>query len=86
MTQMFEIFHLTPLFMHHHDLSDPLFLQKKISLSLSHLVSDILGPKVGLMFIKMYYLTIFMHFCINFLLNFRSKWPLFSLILDHFDS
>ncbi len=33
-----------------HDLIDPLFLKKKISLSLSHLVPEILGAKVGIMF------------------------------------
>ncbi len=32
----------------------------------------------------MYYLTVFKQF-INFLLDFRSKWPPFSFILDLFD-
>ncbi len=35
---------------------------EKISLSLSHLVPEILRPKVGLFFTKMYYLTDFKHF------------------------
>ncbi len=37
-------------FMPHHDLIDPLFLLKKIGLSLSHLVPVILGLKVGPIF------------------------------------
>ncbi len=36
--------------MPHHDLADPLFLKKKIGLSLSHLVPEILGPEVDLTF------------------------------------
>ncbi len=38
-----------PYFIPHRALIDPLVLQKKISLSLSHLVPEILGPKFGLM-------------------------------------
>ncbi len=41
---------LGPYFIPQHNPIDPFFLQKKISLSLSHLVSEILGPKVGLIF------------------------------------
>ncbi len=41
---------LGPYFMTHHNLIDPFFLQKKIGLSLSHLVPEILGPNVGLNF------------------------------------
>ncbi len=40
---------------------DLLFLQTKINLSLSHLVPEILGLKVGLIFHQMYYLTYFKH-------------------------
>ncbi len=48
MTPLFEILDLTgSLF---YDLIDALFLQKKISLSLSHLVLEILGLKIGLIF------------------------------------
>ncbi len=36
------------LFYAHHNLIEPLLLQKKIGLSLSHLVSEILGPTVAL--------------------------------------
>ncbi len=49
MTSVVEIFiGLGPYCMPHHDLIDPLFLQKKISSSLLHLVPKILGPKVSL--------------------------------------
>ncbi len=41
---------LNPCFMPHHDSIDPLFCRKKISLSLSHLVTETLGPKIGLIF------------------------------------
>ncbi len=41
---------LGPYFIPHHNPIDTLFLQKKIDLSLSHLVPEILGPKVGLIF------------------------------------
>ncbi len=52
MTTVFEIFvQNESLF---YDLIDPLFLQKKISLFMSHLVQEILGPKVGLIVLKMY--------------------------------
>ncbi len=40
---------MTPVFIIF-NLIDPLFLQKKIGLSLSHLVPEILGHKVGLIF------------------------------------
>ncbi len=50
-TPVFEIFYLIgSLFMHHHDLIDPLFLLKKIGLSLTHLIPEILGHKFGLIF------------------------------------
>ncbi len=35
---------------------------RKISVCLSHLVPEILGPKAGLIFTKMYYLIVFRHF------------------------
>ncbi len=60
-----------PYFVPHHDLINPLFLQKTICLSLSHLVPEILGPKV-------YYLTVFKH-CISIfslIFNLRSFWLL----------
>ncbi len=41
----------------------PSFCRKnRFVLNLSHLVPDILGPKVGLIFTKMYYLTDLKHF------------------------
>ncbi len=65
-----------------HDLIDPLYLQKKIGLYLSHIDPEILGPKL---FTKMYYLTVFKHFVSIFPLSLRSNWPPFSLILDIFN-
>ncbi len=41
---------LGPYFIPQHNSVDPFFLQKKIGLSLSHLVPEILGPKVGQFF------------------------------------
>ncbi len=41
---------LGPYYMTDHNLIDPLFLQTQISLSLSYLVPEILGPKVGVIF------------------------------------
>ncbi len=52
------------------------------SLSLSHLVPEICEPKFCIMFHKMLLFNRFWAFCINFLLDFRSNWPPFSLILD----
>ncbi len=46
------------------------FLLKKVSLSLSHLVSEILGPKVGLIFHQNVLCNRFKAFCINFPLIF----------------
>ncbi len=37
-------------FISQHNPIDPLFLEKKIGLSLSHLVPEILRPKVGIIF------------------------------------
>ncbi len=51
MTQVFGIsIRLGPYFIPQHTPIDPLFLQKKIGLSLSHLIPWILGPKCGLIF------------------------------------
>ncbi len=47
MAPVFEIFHLFSYFMEHHDLIDPPLSAEKISLSPSHLVPEILRPKVG---------------------------------------
>ncbi len=58
---------------------------EKISLSPSHLVPEIIGPKVDLIFHQNVLVNRFEAFCINFLLDFRSKWPPFSLILNLFD-
>ncbi len=41
---------LSALFMDHLNLIDPIFLQKNIGLSLSHLVPEIFGPNVDPMF------------------------------------
>ncbi len=49
------------------------FSVKEIGLSLSHLGAEILGPKFGLIFTKMYYLTDLKHFV-----------SIFSLILYQF--
>ncbi len=46
---------------------------EKLCLSLSHLVPEILGPKVGPIITKMYYLTDFKHFVDIFLLDFLSN-------------
>ncbi len=49
MTLFFEIFcMIESLFYAASDLMDPLFSVEKISLSHSHLVLEIIGPKVGL--------------------------------------
>ncbi len=65
---------LGPYFIPQNNPIDPIFLQKKIDLFLSHLVPEILGPKVGPFFTKMYYLIDFKHFV-----------SIFSLIFDPID-
>ncbi len=40
----------------------PTLFAKKFSLSLSYLVPEILGPKFGIFFTKIYYLTDFLDF------------------------
>ncbi len=62
----------------------PLFMQKQISLSLSHLVSEIIWPKVSLFFHKNLSFDTFEAICANFLLDFRYCWTPFSL-LELFD-
>ncbi len=59
---------------------------KKISLFLSHFVPEIIWPKVGLFFHKNLLFDTFEAICNTFLLDFRSCWPPFSLLLDIFDS
>ncbi len=58
---------------------------EKIGLSLSHLVPEIIWPKVGLIFHT--YLTVdhFKAFCTNFRYDFRSYWHPFLQFLDLFD-
>ncbi len=67
------------------DLIESLFLQKKIGLSLSHLVPEIIWPTVGLFFHKNLSFHILEAICTNFLFEIWSCWPPFSLILDLFD-
>ncbi len=62
----------------------PLFLQNKMVFSLSHFVPEILGRKVGLIVHENVLFNCFKAFRINFLLDFRSNCPPFSLLLDHF--
>ncbi len=51
MTEVFEIFNpIGSIFIPQHNPIDLFFLQKKIGLSLSHLVPEILGPKVVVIF------------------------------------
>ncbi len=57
------------------DLIDPLFQQKKIGWSLSHLVPEIIWPKVGLFFTNICHLTLLKQFV-----------QIFSLIFDLVDS
>ncbi len=63
-------------FMYHHDLIDILFLQNTNGLSLSHLVPEILGPKVGLIF-HQNVLKVFKYFVSIFSLMFDPIDPLF---------
>ncbi len=65
----------------------PLYVEK-ISLSLSHLVPEILGPNVALIFTKIYYLTDFKHFASIFSLIFDPIEPPFQwfeiFLIPHF--
>ncbi len=57
-----------------------LFLQKKICLSLSHFVTEIIWPKVGLFFTKTNLsFDTFKAICTTFLLDFRSCSPPFCI-------
>ncbi len=58
---------------------------EKISLSLSHLVPEIIWAKICLIFHKNLSLDHFETFCTNVLLHFRSYWPPFLQLLDLFD-
>ncbi len=81
-TPMFEMFDPIGSLFYAPTWSDcPPLSAGKISLSLSHLVPEILGPKFGLMFHQMYYLTLFKHFVSSFSLIF---YPFCFLILDLF--
>ncbi len=72
--------------MHTRDLIDPPLSAEKISLSLSYLVPEILGPKVGLIFHQNVLFNSFWAVCMNFLwfsikltlsfIDLRSLWPL----------
>ncbi len=55
-----------------------LFLQKKISLSLSHLVQEIVGSKIGLICHKNLWFDSFEAFCTNFLITCQSSLLPFS--------
>ncbi len=59
---------------------------RKNNLSLSHLIPDIIWPKVGLILCENLSFDHFKAFCINFLLNFQSSWTPFLLFLDLFDT
>ncbi len=86
MTPIFGIFNPTGFLFYTSTQSDwPLFLQKIISLSLSHLVPQILGPKYGLMFHQNVLFNRFKAFCIHLTFNFLCSWPPFSLILNLLD-
>ncbi len=74
-----------PYFIRQHNLIDPLFLQKKICLSLSHLVLEILGPKIGQIFHHNVLFNRYKAFCINFPIIFDPIDPHFSLILKLID-
>ncbi len=77
-TPVFGIFHLIgSLFYTPTQFDWPLLSAEKIGLSLSHIVPEILGLKVGLIFPKMYYLTDFKHFISIFFLIFNPIDPLF---------
>ncbi len=69
MTPVLGIFNPIGYFIPQHDPIDPLFC-RKIGLSLSHLVPEILRLKLVYYFTKMYYLTDFKHFVSIFSLTF----------------
>ncbi len=53
---------------------------EKNSLSLSHLIPEIIWAKIGLIFHKNLSFDHFETFCTNILLDFRSYWPLFLVL------
>ncbi len=61
-------------------------LSAKYGLSLSHLVPEIIGPKVCLISHQNHSFDGFESLCTNFLLDFWSRWPYFSLFLNLFDA
>ncbi len=63
---------LGPYFIPQQNLIDTLFLQKKIGLSLSHLVPEILGPKIGQFFHQNVFLKI-LSILYQFSLNLQSN-------------
>ncbi len=67
---------LCPFFMSNLILLIPSFC-RKISLSISHLVPEIIWAKIGLIFHKHLSIDHFEAFDTNFLLDFQSYWPLF---------
>ncbi len=73
------------LFMHNSILLNP-SVGRKIYLSVSHFVPEIIWPKVGLFKKKNLSFDIFEAICITLLLHFRSCWTPFSLLLDLFDT
>ncbi len=87
LTPFFDIFrsHLVPCYAQL-DLIDPLFPQKKICLSLLHLVPEIKWPKVGIFFHTNLSFHTVEAICTTFLVDFRSCWSPFSLLLDFDDS
>ncbi len=58
---------------------------RKIGLSLSHLVPEIIWHKICIFFHKYLSFDTFEAICTHFPLDFRSYWPPFSLLLDLFD-
>ncbi len=74
MTPIFEIsIQLSLYFMSYHDLNEPFYLLKKIGLSVSYLVSEILEPKFGQIFHQNVLYLLFLRILYHFLLDFRSN-------------
>ncbi len=79
MTPVFEIFNPIGSIFYNSTQSDWV-----IGLSLSHLVPEKLGPKVGVIFTKMYYLTDFKHF-VSIFPSFSIQLTPFSISFKFFD-
>ncbi len=60
------------------------FCRKKICLSLSHLVPEIIWPKVGLFCHKNLSFDTLEAICTTFLLHFRSFWPPIFIVIRYF--